>query len=259
MNSPRLWLALQDTEKEFLRQGRVLTGQLQALQTRMAQMTLDEELHALGWSRSSSSSTYDSDEDDDDDDEDEEDLSTLSSWLLPNTVTNNNNSSNTASNAGSNLTSTSGSAAMMLPPAKSWLPGRFGGKDNKKRKLVGAGGTASSSAAIQDLWKQIHSIQEELQQLEWQFVQDVMRLVGPQQALAVRTALLGDVAVRGSGSLLHSVDEFDSKHAVSLAMAAAALLFPVPHLNWSFKILFASIEYFTVISMTGRLPSNYCP
>jgi len=53
-------------------------------------------------------------------------------------------------------------------------------------------------------------------------------------------------------------DDFDDKHAISLAMAAAALLFPAPHLKW-IKIPFASIEYFTVISMTGRLPSNYCP
>jgi len=40
-------------------------------------------------------------------------------------------------------------------------------------------------------------------------------------------------------------DDFDNKHAISLAMAAAALLFPVPHLKW-IKIPFASIEYFTV-------------
>jgi serine protease SohB len=55
------------------------------------------------------------------------------------------------------------------------------------------------------VWTQIQRLQRQLQELELSFVAQVVTLLDPEPAAAVRTALLGDMAVRGSGSLLRDL------------------------------------------------------
>lgn len=49
--------------------------------------------------------------------------------------------------------------------------------------------------------------QKELQDLELKFFKDVVRAVGPAAGPGIRTALLGDIAARGSGGLLSALQE----------------------------------------------------
>ena len=58
-----------------------------------------------------------------------------------------------------------------------------------------------------DTMNKIQKLQRSLQELELNFVKDVVKAVGPEQGAAVRTALLGDIAVRGSGSLLQDLQD----------------------------------------------------
>jgi hypothetical protein len=59
------------------------------------------------------------------------------------------------------------------------------------------------SAALKDISK----LQRELQQLELEFIKDVVTAVGLERAVGVRNALLGDIATRGTGGLLTQLEE----------------------------------------------------
>merc|ERR1712072_752061 len=50
-------------------------------------------------------------------------------------------------------------------------------------------------------------LQMELKELELGFIQQVLAAVGPKRAIGLRNALLGDIGVRGAGSLLMSIEE----------------------------------------------------
>ena len=58
-----------------------------------------------------------------------------------------------------------------------------------------------------ELLSKLATKQRKLQELELDFIQKVVQTVGPEYGSAVRTALLGDVAVRGSGGLLQALQE----------------------------------------------------
>ena len=55
--------------------------------------------------------------------------------------------------------------------------------------------------------QEIGKVQREITQLEFDFIKDVVAAVGKERAIAVRTALLGDIAARGTGSLLQQLEE----------------------------------------------------
>eukprot|EP00588_Corethron_pennatum_P017141 CAMPEP_0194304672 /NCGR_PEP_ID=MMETSP0171-20130528/2347_1 /TAXON_ID=218684 /ORGANISM="Corethron pennatum, Strain L29A3" /LENGTH=736 /DNA_ID=CAMNT_0039056015 /DNA_START=162 /DNA_END=2372 /DNA_ORIENTATION=+ len=57
-----------------------------------------------------------------------------------------------------------------------------------------------------ELIKETTKLQTELKVLELDLIQQVLAAVGPKRAIAVRNALLGDIAVRGAGSLLSSIE-----------------------------------------------------
>jgi len=59
----------------------------------------------------------------------------------------------------------------------------------------------------EELLKETTKLQTELKVLELDLIQQVLASVGPKRAIGVRNALLGDIAVRGSGSLLSSIEE----------------------------------------------------
>jgi hypothetical protein len=59
----------------------------------------------------------------------------------------------------------------------------------------------------EELVKEATKLQTELKQLELDFIQQVLAAVGPKRAIGLRNALLGDISVRGTGSLLSSIEE----------------------------------------------------
>jgi len=59
----------------------------------------------------------------------------------------------------------------------------------------------------EELVKEVMKVQTELKELELGFIQQVLAAVGPKRALGLRSALLGDIGVRGAGSLLMSIEE----------------------------------------------------
>jgi hypothetical protein len=59
----------------------------------------------------------------------------------------------------------------------------------------------------QQLQRELSKLQMELQTLELDFIKTVVQAVGPQYGAAIRSTLLGDVAVRGTGGLLQSLQD----------------------------------------------------
>jgi len=90
-----------------------------------------------------------------------------------------------------------------ITPAKYCLSSCLG-KKGDKRKLVAAGGASSNfMAAIQDMWSK-STLSRKSATIGIYFVQDIMHLVGPQQAHAFYITLHCDGAVQGSSSFLLS-------------------------------------------------------
>jgi serine protease SohB len=102
-------------------------------------------------------------------------------------VTQHANTSNTNNNNNSNNTA---AAARTTSIPKLSLPRRKGNKSSKTEQL-----------------QTLNKAQRELQQIEMNFVKDIVQAVGPEYAALVRTALLGDVAARGSGGLLTALQD----------------------------------------------------
>ena len=76
-----------------------------------------------------------------------------------------------------------------------------GKKSDKKKDKKGA------SESKKELIKQATKLQTELKELELDFIQQVLAAVGPKRAIGLRNAMLGDISVRGTGSLLSSIEE----------------------------------------------------
>ena len=74
----------------------------------------------------------------------------------------------------------------------------------------------------------IAALQKEIQELELDFIKCILAAVGPDHAATVRTALLGNLAVRGTGSLLRDLQDrplnlvLSSSSASSVATNATA-------------------------------------
>mmetsp|Transcript_9644 Transcript_9644/g.23631 ORF Transcript_9644/g.23631 Transcript_9644/m.23631 type:complete len:712 (+) Transcript_9644:124-2259(+) len=60
---------------------------------------------------------------------------------------------------------------------------------------------------VEELIKEVTKLQTELKEMELEFIQQVLAAVGPKRAIGLRNALLADIAVRGTGSLLSSIEE----------------------------------------------------
>ena len=77
--------------------------------------------------------------------------------------------------------------------------------DDKKSKDKKKG--SKDGPKKEELVKEATKLQTELKELELDFIQQVLAAVGPKRAIGLRNALLGDIAVRGTGSLLSSIEE----------------------------------------------------
>merc|ERR1712161_16844 len=64
-----------------------------------------------------------------------------------------------------------------------------------------------SVAQREELLKETMKLQKELKEMELDFMQQVLSAVGPKRAIGIRNALLGDIAVRGTGSLLRQMED----------------------------------------------------
>lgn len=74
--------------------------------------------------------------------------------------------------------------------------------DKKKKDKKQKGGPKK-----EELIKEVTKLQTEVKELELDFIQQVLAAVGPKRAIGLRNALLGDISVRGTGSLLSSIEE----------------------------------------------------
>merc|ERR1712161_176169 len=64
-----------------------------------------------------------------------------------------------------------------------------------------------SVAQREELLKETMKLQKELKEMELDFMQQVLSAVGPKRAIGIRNALLGAIAVCGSGSLLRQMED----------------------------------------------------
>merc|ERR1712238_653579 len=64
-----------------------------------------------------------------------------------------------------------------------------------------------SVAQREELLKETMKLQKELKEMELDFMQQVLSAVGPKRAIGIRNAFLGDIAVRGTGSLLRQMED----------------------------------------------------
>lgn len=65
----------------------------------------------------------------------------------------------------------------------------------------------SSSKSNSQVMGEITKLQKELKELELKFIQESINILGPERAVGVRAALLGDVAARGTGGLLTQLED----------------------------------------------------
>jgi hypothetical protein len=66
---------------------------------------------------------------------------------------------------------------------------------------------ANPTRSQEELLKKMAKTQKSLMELELGFIQQVLSAVGPKRAVGLRNALLGDIAVRGTGGLLTQLQE----------------------------------------------------
>jgi hypothetical protein len=80
---------------------------------------------------------------------------------------------------------------------------------NKKndQKITSGKSEKKNTAKREELLKDTTKLQKELKELELDFMQQVLAAVGPKRAIGLRSAILGDIAVRGTGSLLTQMED----------------------------------------------------
>jgi hypothetical protein len=77
--------------------------------------------------------------------------------------------------------------------------------ENNETTIVAS--SPSSSKANPKYMAEITKLQKELKELELTFIQDSVAALGPERAVGLRAALLGDVAARGTGGLLTQLQD----------------------------------------------------
>jgi hypothetical protein len=110
----------------------------------------------------------------------------------------------------------------------------------------------SKTALLQNLSQD----QRQLQQLELDFIKSVILAVGPKHSAAVRTALLGDVAARGSGGLLQALQE---RRPLASALTTTTTTTGAAVVASSSSLLDndSSSNDYSAMAMTGPSPSLF--
>ena len=163
---------LQRLQQEFLQEGLPLLSELQALQTQLTQLTLDTQLLDMLEAEDANSAGMS-----------KKSGQRASSIYKLDPATN----QNETATADDQVEADSNTTTVLM---------EHNSKSNNK--------LAKNKAEI---LKSIATQQKQLQELELDFVQKVVQLVGADHAVSIRTALLGDMAVRGSGSLLRDLQD----------------------------------------------------
>ena len=80
-------------------------------------------------------------------------------------------------------------------------------KENEDERVQNVEKDKNVEKNNQDEWAVLQEAQRKLMELELQFIQDLVSILGTKRATGIRLALLGDVAARGTGGLLTQVQE----------------------------------------------------
>jgi serine protease SohB len=173
---PHVMQALQKAEEAFLKQGSGLVQQIQKLQTDLTALAVDDELLSMGV----------------------KDVFALDpAPIIEGDATSTTKTSSSNIKKDSDSKEVSDNYYMKMQNQLKNCVDVFNKKVLKKEEKT----------PTSDLLTKLNKAQRELQQAEIEFVQQVVKAVGPNSAASVRTALLGDIVARGSGGLLTQLQD----------------------------------------------------
>lgn len=162
---------LLQVERAFLKEGKKLVQELQAAESALAQMTMDAALSKLGEAEGKAEAA-----------------------------------SNTTDVVDAEIVPDAGPAAVDNAISLSATTTSTADESNSLSFLPNKG-RASLRKKQDELLTKITNTQKKLKQLELTFIEQAMAAVGAKRAFGLRNALLGDIAVRGTGSLLLQLQE----------------------------------------------------
>jgi hypothetical protein len=171
---PRVKQKLLRAEKKFLKSGMKKVSELQKLETLLASICMDIELGKLGERAEKMN---------------EDDMKVIDVEI--------------EESATSNSDDDEKKDEKKEKGAISAGPVMAGKKDDPK---ITTGKKRENTAKREELLKDTTKLQKELKELELDFMQEVLAAVGPKRAIGLRSAILGDIAVRGTGSLLTQME-----------------------------------------------------
>lgn len=170
---------LVDAEKSFLKKGKELVKELRNLELSLAKITIDAELKKMGM-----------------DD--------------PTTTTTSSRTNGTTTAAAAEVIDAEivDTDAMEANTTGAAADVQLATNTTRKQEDLLTMMTELGTAITQEsLLEKMAKTQKSLRELELEFIQQVLSAVGPRRAVGLRNALLGDIAVRGTGALLTELQE----------------------------------------------------
>jgi len=164
---PRVKAKLIRAEKKFLKSGMDKVTELQKLETTLASIAMDESLEKLGERAEQMN---------------EDDLKVIDAEIEE-------------------------SSSIDGNEEKQKDDGDDETKVEETKTKIDVKSEKKSVAQRDELLKETMKLQKELKEMELDFMQQVLSAVGPKRAIGIRNAFLGDIAVRGTGSLLRQMED----------------------------------------------------
>jgi len=166
---PRVKAKLIRAEKKFLKSGMVKVTELQTLETTLASIAMDTELAKLGERAEQMN---------------EDDLKVIDAEIEESSSIDGNEKKQ-KDNVDDDETK----------------------KNEETNKKIEVKSEKKNAAQREELLKETMKLQKELKEMELDFMQQVLAAVGPKRAIGIRNAFLGDISVRGTGSLLRQMED----------------------------------------------------
>jgi len=164
---PRVKAKLIRAEKKFLKTGIDKVAELQKLETTLASIAMDTELAKLGERA---------------DQMNEDDLKVIDAEIEQSSSTDGNEKKQEDNDDDRT-------------------------KNEETNKKIEVKSEKKNVAKREELLKETTKLQKELKEMELDFMQQVLAAVGPKRAIGIRNAFLGDISVRGTGSLLRQMED----------------------------------------------------
>eukprot|EP00934_Nitzschia_sp_Nitz4_P005275 Nitzschia sp. Nitz4//scaffold13_size275219//176150//178347//NITZ4_000889-RA/size275219-augustus-gene-0.268-mRNA-1//-1//CDS//3329536059//5265//frame0 len=187
---------LVELEKHFLQQGKKLMGQLVSLETSMTSEIIDKELKRQGLESA-----------------DIPPESPTRTFVVKMSLPSLNGLGNITHAVSTALKQIGVSPETPAAPRQFFVPTIPTNGTAPATKTTATSMLSSSLSGIfgtpqtPSMWTSINTVQKAIKQLELGFIVDVIDIVGPKRGLGIREALLGDMHVRGSGSLLTQLQD----------------------------------------------------